>query len=128
MQQQVVHGHVHHSLPEQEGPVPREDQDVAAHRLLSGLHGRQHVRGDEQVHRGEVRGAQQAAAEQADLLSLHVRHRHREHPVRVQQRHRRHHQEQPQGLRPLLDTTTTTTNKLLLFFYTLNVVTYCACL
>jgi len=38
LQQQVVHRHVHHPLSQQEGPLRREDQEVAAHSLLPGIH------------------------------------------------------------------------------------------
>ena len=38
LQQQVVHRHVHHPVPQQEGPVRGEDQEEPAHHLLPGIH------------------------------------------------------------------------------------------
>ena len=38
LQQQVVHRHLHHSLPQQEGPVWGEGQEVTSHDLLQGVH------------------------------------------------------------------------------------------
>jgi len=38
LQQQVVHGHFHHSLSQQKGSFPGKDKKVAANSLLHGLH------------------------------------------------------------------------------------------
>jgi len=62
----------------------------------------QHVRGGGRLHPVSVRGPEQEEGHQGDLHPLHLRHGHQERAVRVRRRHRRHHQEQPEGLRPLL--------------------------
>ena len=82
----MVHGHVHHAVPQQKRPVPGEDTQIAAEHLFSRVHGWKHVRGDHTLHRDQIRGVKQLAQDQANLLSFHVRHRHREHTIRVQQR------------------------------------------
>ena len=38
LQQQVVHGHVHHSLSQQKGSLWRENQKISSHHLLPGVH------------------------------------------------------------------------------------------
>lgn len=35
----MVHGHQHHSVPEQERSLRGEDTQVAAHHMLSGIYG-----------------------------------------------------------------------------------------
>ncbi|XP_062842746.1 guanine nucleotide-binding protein G(i) subunit alpha-2a isoform X1 [Trichomycterus rosablanca] len=102
LQQQVVHRDLHHPLPQQEGSVREEDRAQPAEHLLPRLHRCRYVFRSVRVHPLQVRGAQQEEGHQGDLLPLHLRHGHGEHPVRVRRRHRRHHQEQPPRLRPVL--------------------------
>ena len=55
------------------------------------------------LHPGPVRGEEQVHDE-GDLLSHDLRHRHSKRSVRLRRGHWRHHREQPQRLRPLLNT------------------------
>lgn len=63
----------------------------------------QQVRGGSGLHPDQVRGPEQEEGHQGNLHSLHLRHRHQERPVCVRCRHRCHHQDQPEGLRPFLE-------------------------
>lgn len=107
LQLQVVRGHVHHTVPEQEGPVRGQDHPVAADDLLPGVHGFQHVRGGIELHPDEVREPEQAERPEGDLHAPDVRHRHHQHPVRVRRRVGRDHQKQPEGLWSVLSHTPT---------------------
>ena len=62
----------------------------------------EHVRGHGGLHPDEVREPQQAQGPEGGLHPLHLRHRHQQHRIRLRRRHGRHHQEQPQRLRPIL--------------------------
>ena len=64
----------------------------------------QQVWGGSGFHPDQIWGSEQEEGHQGDLHPLHVRHRHQERAVCVRRRHRRHHQEQPEGLWPLLIT------------------------
>lgn len=62
----------------------------------------QQVWGGSGLHPDQIWGSEQEEGHQGDLHPLHVRHRHQERAVCVRCRHWRHHQEQPEGLRPFL--------------------------
>ena len=65
----------------------------------------QHLRGGSRLHSVPVWRPEQEKGHQGDLHPLHLCHRHQERAVCVRCRHWRHHQEQPEGLRPFLKVT-----------------------
>lgn len=64
----------------------------------------QHVRGCRELHQDPIPGSQHAEGREGDLQPHDLCHRHAERQVRLRRRHRRDHQREPQGLRPLLST------------------------
>lgn len=63
-----------------------------------------YIRRGRSLHSVPVWGSEQAERYQGDLHSLHLRHRHQERAICLWRSDRCHHQEQPEGLRTLLET------------------------
>ncbi|XP_064491740.1 guanine nucleotide-binding protein G(t) subunit alpha-2 isoform X2 [Pseudopipra pipra] len=102
MQPQVLRSHLHHPLPQQEGPFRGEDQEGPSQHLLPGVRRPQHLRGRRELHQDPVPGPEHEEGREGDLQPHDLCHRHPERQVRLRCRHGRDHQREPQGLRPLL--------------------------
>lgn len=91
---------IRHSLPQQDRHPGGEDPHVGSSRLLSPVRRATKERQRRaRVHPVDVHRAQSRPGEDC-LRPLHLRHRHREHPLRVRRRPRHHPPVQPQGVQP----------------------------